>query len=167
MRRIAENICEWTAETFEFLLEKLMRKPIFPEEQIVITLRYFATGESFTNLMFQFRVSDETTRRLIPRVSWGIVCTLEKLMPFPRISEDWETIYLILPVISSLILVYETQPITYNKIIDTNNLSTSLVWDSAEFSINTLILFVSYAFNWLSSIPVKKVSETINRPCAV
>ena len=90
-------------DTFEYLLEKLrpiitkkttnMRKPISPEEQLAVSLRFYATGASFDSLMFQFRISAETIGRIILRVSWAIICTLmEEWMPFPQTPADWEKI---------------------------------------------------------------------------
>ena len=31
-----------------------MRKPVSPEEQLAITLGFFATGESYASLMYQY-----------------------------------------------------------------------------------------------------------------
>lgn len=90
-------------DTFDYVLEKLrpfitkqttvMRKPISAEEQLAITLRYLATGESFSSLMFQYRVSELAIRQLIPRVCFGILDTLmDEWMSFPKCAADWERI---------------------------------------------------------------------------
>lgn len=91
------------AETFELLLEKLrplitkkttlMRAPISAEEQFAITLRFLTTGESYFSLMTQYRVSETTIGRIVPRVCRAIIVSLmEEHMPFPKSSEEWKSI---------------------------------------------------------------------------
>ena len=63
-------------DTFEFLINKTrhllakqntrFRKAVSPEEQIAITLCFMATGESYSSIMYQFRVSDSTISLMIP-----------------------------------------------------------------------------------------------------
>ena len=89
--------------TFEYILEKVrpiitkkttnFRKPVSAEEQLAITLRYLATGESFNSLMFQYRVSSNTIHGIIPRVCFAILETLmDEWMSFPKTADDWEKI---------------------------------------------------------------------------
>lgn len=48
-----------------------MRKPITPGEKLAITLRFLATGESFTSLAYQSRISKQSISCFIP-----IVCSV-------------------------------------------------------------------------------------------
>ena len=102
----AENYRKYlrmNVETFTYLLEKVrpqitlrvtnLRKPISAEEQLAVTLRFMATGESFGSLMFQYRMSKQSIRRIIPRVSLAIVESLMDIwMPFPKGPADWQKI---------------------------------------------------------------------------
>ena len=87
-------------DTFQYLLEKtrlltkqttVMRVPISPEEQLAVTLRFMATGESYRSLMYQYRIRDASISKIIPRVSDAIISTLmEECLPFPQRVEDWD-----------------------------------------------------------------------------
>ena len=90
-------------ETFEFLLDKLrpiitkkttiLCVPISTEEQLAITLRYLATGESFFSLMTQFRVSQASIGQIVLRVCQAIIDLLmNEFMPFPKTPDEWEKI---------------------------------------------------------------------------
>ena len=90
-------------DTFEYLLQKIrpsitlkttvMRKPVSPEEQLAITLRCFAAGESYASLMYQYRVSDTCISRIIPRVCKSIIATLmDECLVFPKTPEEWKSI---------------------------------------------------------------------------
>ena len=102
----AENYRKYlrmNVDTFEYLLQKIrpsitlkttvMRKPVSPEEQLAITLRYFATGESYASLMYQYRVSDTCISRIIPRVCKSIIATLmDECLVCPKAPEEWKSI---------------------------------------------------------------------------
>ena len=45
-----------------------MPQPISPEEKIAITLRFLATGETFYDLMYQFRVHRVTIDKYVLEV---------------------------------------------------------------------------------------------------
>ena len=47
---------------------KRLRKPLSVEEKLACTLRYLATGESFSSLQYQFRISKSTISLFIPEV---------------------------------------------------------------------------------------------------
>ena len=87
-------------ETFEELLlnispklEKqrtMMRKPLSVAEKLACTLRYLATGESFSSLQFQFRISKSTISLFIPEVCEAIYESLkDKYLKFPSTEEEW------------------------------------------------------------------------------
>ena len=72
---------------FDYLVERLypylvkedtvMRESIKPAEQCCIFLRYFASGESYRSLEYQFRVSRRSISRIIPRVAKAIIDELQ------------------------------------------------------------------------------------------
>ena len=102
----AENVRKYlhmNTDTFQYLLEKtrplltkqttVMRVPISPEELLAVTLRFMATGESYRSLIYQYRISDVSISKIIPRVSDAIISTLmEECLPFPQRVEDWDKI---------------------------------------------------------------------------
>ena len=75
-------------EIFHELLEKVcpsikkkttnMRKLISAEENLVVTLRYLATGENFKSLSFLFRIHDTTISNFVPITCWFIYCVLKE-----------------------------------------------------------------------------------------
>ena len=44
-----------------------MRNAITPSEQFAVTLRFLATGETYTSLQYQFRINKGTLPLIIPR----------------------------------------------------------------------------------------------------
>ena len=60
--------------------------PISPEEKLVITLRFLATGETCKSLMYQYRVSELSVSRFVPEVEsfmekvlWRSICLYQTL----------------------------------------------------------------------------------------
>lgn len=68
-----------------------MREAIPPEERLAVTLRFLATGESFTSLQYQFRISQTTLSSIIiPEVCDAIYTVLkEDHFQCPQSSEEW------------------------------------------------------------------------------
>lgn len=58
-----------------FLLFFIFREPLDPGLKLAITLRHMATGATFRELMYSFRVADNTISKLIPTVLEAIVDT--------------------------------------------------------------------------------------------
>ncbi|XP_056390577.1 uncharacterized protein LOC130360640 [Hyla sarda] len=82
-------------QLFEFIKADLtmtttcMRKPISPEDRLLITLRFLATGESYASLHLQFRVGVSTISRIVRStcsVIWQKLQPTE--MPCPS-EETW------------------------------------------------------------------------------
>ena len=81
-----KNYMRMDFSTFEELASKLepllkkcdtgMRNAIPPSEQLAVTLRFLATGESYTSLQYQFRINKGTICQIIPRVCEAISETL-------------------------------------------------------------------------------------------
>ncbi|XP_077111444.1 uncharacterized protein LOC143767195 isoform X2 [Ranitomeya variabilis] len=70
------------------LHDTFMRKAISAEERLLITLRFLATGESYTSLHLQFRVGKSTISKIV-----RCTCTViwQKLQPIVMPSPTEET----------------------------------------------------------------------------
>ena len=67
-----------------------MRSPIPPEVKLAITLRFLATGESYSSLMYQYRVSQEAITDFVPRVCDLIMEKFkDRYMKFPDTEDEW------------------------------------------------------------------------------
>ena len=69
-----------------------MRKPISLGEQLAVALRFLATGESYTILQYQFRISKSSLSLLIPKVCLAISEYLSSLITCPDTTEKWKKI---------------------------------------------------------------------------
>ena len=68
----------------------ITRNSISPEEKWAVTLRFLATGESFENLMFQFKIHKSTSSQFIPRVCEAIYNNLkDKYLKLPQTTQKW------------------------------------------------------------------------------
>ena len=90
-------------ETYEYILNAVrplitkkktkFREPISPEERLVVTLRFLATGETQHSSMTQHLISESSIGRIIPETCWAILAALQKIhMPFPNSEEEWKSI---------------------------------------------------------------------------
>ena len=67
-----------------------MRKPLSVEEKLICTLRFLATGEAFSSLQYQFRISKSTISLFVPEVCEAIYNSLkEEYLKFPTTKEEW------------------------------------------------------------------------------
>ena len=83
------NFMRMTPELFEMIKTRLQpclarqatnyRAPISVGENLALTIRYLATGESYTSLSYQFRVGRSTISKFLPEVCRAIQdgCTRE------------------------------------------------------------------------------------------
>ncbi|XP_046388639.1 protein ALP1-like [Ischnura elegans] len=65
-----------------------MRRCITPEEKLVVTLRYFATGTSMQDLHYQYRISQPSISMIIRQVCAAIWKNLQHLC-FPELTTDF------------------------------------------------------------------------------
>uniref|UniRef100_A0A182S0C8 DDE Tnp4 domain-containing protein n=1 Tax=Anopheles funestus TaxID=62324 RepID=A0A182S0C8_ANOFN len=66
-----------------------MRQAITAQERLLITLRYLATGESYTSLQYLFRVSKRSIGRFVPEVCRAIIHSLREYVRLPSTSAEW------------------------------------------------------------------------------
>lgn len=67
-----------------------MREPIGPEERLVVTLRFLATGNSFRSLSFSYRLGRKTVADIVAETCTSIYDVLsEKYLRTPSTPEEW------------------------------------------------------------------------------
>lgn len=71
-----------------FLLLFIFREPLDPGLKLAIKLRHMATGATFRELMYSFRVADNTLSKFIPTVLEAIVDTFQAEVMPPFIEPD-------------------------------------------------------------------------------
>ena len=65
-------------------------RPICAEEKLALTLRFLSTGEPFSSLSFQFRISKRAVAYIVKRVCESIVkCLLHTYMSLPGTEDEW------------------------------------------------------------------------------
>ena len=73
--------------------DTILRQAIPPAERLAVTLRYLATGESFTSLHYQFRIGKSTIAELIPEVCEAIfACLRDEYLHTPSTPEEWRAV---------------------------------------------------------------------------
>lgn len=56
------------------------RKPISVEERLAVTLRFLATGDSYTSLQYTFKISKSTISNIIPEVCIALTNVLSDMI---------------------------------------------------------------------------------------
>ncbi len=92
-----QNFCRMPFKDFEYLLsltEPAIRKQdtnyrdaISPKERLVITLRFLATGDSFSSLMYNFEVSKSSVSRIVHDVFRTLSDALKQ---YVHVSKSYE-----------------------------------------------------------------------------
>lgn len=82
------NFTRMSSADFHFLLESIrhdisrsdtnFRKAVPAEERLAITLRFLATGDSYTSLQYLFSVSKQLISEIVPEVCRALVKNLSK-----------------------------------------------------------------------------------------
>ncbi|KAL4104004.1 hypothetical protein QTP88_019317 [Uroleucon formosanum] len=85
---IIKNFTRMTLEDFEYLASLVcpkitrmntnMREAITARERLALTLRFLATGDSFTSLQYLFRISKSSISGIIPEVCDAISDSLQE-----------------------------------------------------------------------------------------
>ncbi len=83
-----ENFCRMSNEDFGYLLTQVepliakkntkWRNAIPPNERLAITLRFLATGDSFSSLHYLFKISPQAISTIVPEVCSAIIKVLQK-----------------------------------------------------------------------------------------
>ncbi|ETN63564.1 hypothetical protein AND_004722 [Anopheles darlingi] len=88
-----------TREDFEYLhgligpkiarMDTFLRRAISSKERFLITLRYLATGESYSSMQEIFQVSKQLMSRMIPEVCGSLIEVLQDYVKLPENKEEW------------------------------------------------------------------------------
>ena len=83
-----KNFSRISCEDFEVVINAIgpliakqdtnYRKSVPVSIRLAITLRYLGSGDSFTSLMYLFKVSKELISRIVPEVCAALITTLEE-----------------------------------------------------------------------------------------
>ncbi|CAH1115660.1 unnamed protein product [Psylliodes chrysocephalus] len=94
-----ENVCRMSSADFEILLnliEPVIRKKdtnyresISPKERLAVTLRFLATGDSFTSLMYLFKISKQSISTIVIEVCRALNEALKHQVQMPHSTEGW------------------------------------------------------------------------------
>ena len=84
------NFTRMTPSDFEELLQMVggkiskcdtrFRETIPASIRLAVTLRFLASGESFTSLMYTFRISKQSKSRFVPEVCEAIITSLKRFV---------------------------------------------------------------------------------------
>ncbi|KAG8233899.1 hypothetical protein J437_LFUL005227 [Ladona fulva] len=64
-----------------------MRKAIPVKERLAVTLRFLATGDSFTSLGYLFKISHQSISSILPDVCQALIEVLQNEIKSPLISK--------------------------------------------------------------------------------
>ncbi|CAH1997469.1 unnamed protein product [Acanthoscelides obtectus] len=57
--------------------ETYFRTPISAQDRLAVTLRFLATGDSYTSLQYLFRISKQSIGRVVPQVCAALIKELQ------------------------------------------------------------------------------------------
>ena len=72
--------------------ETFFRKPLPPGLRVAITLRFLATGETYTSLQYTFRVAHNTISGIVPDTCKAIANVFKNELKIPETEEQWITV---------------------------------------------------------------------------
>lgn len=85
-----KTFCRMSASDFEYLInlvgpkiskaDSTFRKAIPVTERLALTLRYLATGDSYTSLSFLFKVSKQVISNIVPEVCAALTDSLKEFV---------------------------------------------------------------------------------------
>ncbi|XP_063602199.1 uncharacterized protein LOC134778223 [Penaeus indicus] len=68
------------------------RETIPASLRLAITLRFLASGDSYTSLMYTFRISKQAISRIVPEVCEAIISALKQYVKTPSSEAEWRTV---------------------------------------------------------------------------
>ncbi|XP_041422068.1 protein ANTAGONIST OF LIKE HETEROCHROMATIN PROTEIN 1-like [Xenopus laevis] len=97
------NYLRMSDSNFEHLFEAIrpaitkqntcMRQAISPEQRLIATLRYLATGRTLEDLKFSTGISAQSLGRIIPETCNAIIEAMKaEYLKFPESAEEWKAI---------------------------------------------------------------------------
>ncbi|XP_048252576.1 protein ANTAGONIST OF LIKE HETEROCHROMATIN PROTEIN 1-like [Haliotis rufescens] len=93
---MAKDMFDYVFEKNEDVIKRQdtrLRKSISPRERLAVTLRYLATGESFTSLSYNYRIGATTIGLIVKDVCAAIRQTMQpEFMKVPSTSDDWREV---------------------------------------------------------------------------
>ncbi|XP_068225009.1 uncharacterized protein [Palaemon carinicauda] len=70
-----------------------MRDPLTVGLKLAVTLRFLASGDSYTSLQYSFRVSKSAICRFVPDMCEAIIDTYQnEFLKCPKTPEEWKTV---------------------------------------------------------------------------
>ncbi|XP_050676764.1 uncharacterized protein LOC126973480 [Leptidea sinapis] len=83
-----ENLCSLLSDKIKKCDTKY-REAITVNERVLITLRFLATGDSYSSLQYLFRVTKQSISRIVPEVCDAIIEALSDYVKIPSTEEEW------------------------------------------------------------------------------
>ncbi|VEN55083.1 unnamed protein product [Callosobruchus maculatus] len=94
-----KNFTRMTAEDFEILVNLVgplvmkkdtnLRKAISVQDRLALTLRFLASGDSFTSLQYLFKISKQSISVIVGETSRALTTTLLGHIKIPSNAEQW------------------------------------------------------------------------------
>nr|CAI5842559.1 unnamed protein product [Callosobruchus analis] len=94
-----KNFCRLSSTDFEFIISLIgpkikkkntnFRECIPVNERLAVTLRFLATGDSYTSLMYTFKISKQCISNIVTEVCQALVDALKKHIKLPTSTEQW------------------------------------------------------------------------------
>ncbi|KAF7272115.1 hypothetical protein GWI33_015079 [Rhynchophorus ferrugineus] len=96
------NFCRMSAKEFEWLLNAIgpeitkqntnYREAIPTKERLAITLRFLASGDSYTSLSHLFKISKQAISSIVPDVCKAVIKSLQNYIKVPSDTQQWKQI---------------------------------------------------------------------------
>ncbi|CAG4981029.1 unnamed protein product [Parnassius apollo] len=94
-----KNFTRMSPTDFEYLLtiiapkisrqDTIMRSAISPQDRLALTLRFLATGDSYTSLQYTFRILKQSMSCIVPEVCEAIIEALKENIKMPTTESEW------------------------------------------------------------------------------